>query len=172
MLPFIFYRTLINQRIILAAYVSVPLSNQLQVPFIKMRDIYEIRERPSWVYSWTALVTSQMLIELPWNIFGSFILFVCWYWTLGFENSRAGYTFLILVLAFLAYYGSFGQVSFIPFLEYNQRDLILFHKAIAAMSPSDEIAAVLFSFLFTFIITLCVEIPLFSFFRLVVIVQQ
>jgi len=93
-----------------------------------MRDIYEIRERPSRMYSWTALVTSQMLIELPWNIFGSFILFVCWYWTVGFESSRAGYTFLILVLAFPAYYGSFGQVSYIPFLEYNQRDLILFQQ--------------------------------------------
>lgn len=92
---------------------SVPLSNQLQVPFIKMRNIYEIRERPSRMYSWTALVTSQMLIELPWNIFGSFILFVCWYWTVGFESSRAGYTFLVLVLAFPAYYGSFGQVGYI-----------------------------------------------------------
>ena len=68
-----------------------------------MRTIYEIRERPSRMYSWTALVTSQMLIELPWNIFGSFILFVSWYWTVGFENARAGYTFLILVLAFPAY---------------------------------------------------------------------
>jgi hypothetical protein len=40
---------------------SVPLSNQLQVPFINMRNIYEIREHPSRMYSWTALVTSQMV---------------------------------------------------------------------------------------------------------------
>jgi ABC-type multidrug transport system permease subunit len=92
---------------------SVPLSNQLQVPFINMRNIYEIRERPSRMYSWTALVTSQMLIELPWNIFGSFILFICWYWTVGFENSRAGYTFITLVLAFPVYYSTFGQVGYL-----------------------------------------------------------
>ncbi|KIM37032.1 hypothetical protein M413DRAFT_448754 [Hebeloma cylindrosporum] len=120
--------------IFMATILSVPLSNQLQVPFIKMRTIYEIRERPSRMYSWTALLTSQILIELPWNIIGSFILFICWYWTVGFENSRAGYTFLMLVVAFPAYYGSFGQ-------------------AVAAMAPSAEIAAVLFSFLFSFVIT-------------------
>jgi hypothetical protein len=51
--------------------VSVPLANQLQVPFIHTRGIYEIRERPSHMYSWTALVTSQILAELPWNLLGS-----------------------------------------------------------------------------------------------------
>jgi ATP-binding cassette subfamily G (WHITE) protein 2 (SNQ2) len=90
---------------------SVPLSNQLQVPFINMRSIYEIRERPSRMYSWSALVASQILIELPWNVLGSFILFISWYWTVGFENSRAGYTFLMIVIAFPFYYTTFGQVS-------------------------------------------------------------
>ncbi|KAF8196094.1 pleiotropic drug resistance ABC transporter [Pholiota molesta] len=120
--------------IFMATILSVPLSNQLQVPFINMRSIYEIRERPSRMYSWSALVASQILIELPWNVLGSFILFISWYWTVGFENSRAGYTFLMIVIAFPFYYTTFGQ-------------------AVAAMSPSAEIAAVLFSFLFSFVIT-------------------
>ncbi|KAF9479336.1 pleiotropic drug resistance ABC transporter [Pholiota conissans] len=120
--------------IFMATILSVPLSNQLQVPFINMRKIYEIRERPSRMYSWSALVASQILIELPWNVLGSFILFVTWFWTVGFENSRAGYTFLMIVIAFPFYYTTFGQ-------------------AVAAMSPSAEIAAVLFSFLFSFVIT-------------------
>jgi ATP-binding cassette, subfamily G (WHITE), member 2, SNQ2 len=70
----------------MALIVSVPLSNQLQVPFIHVRDIYEIRERPSRMYSWTALVTSQIMVEIPWNIMGSLLFFFCWYWTVGFEN--------------------------------------------------------------------------------------
>ncbi|KAH9484099.1 Brefeldin A resistance protein [Psilocybe cubensis] len=120
--------------IFMATILSVPLANQLQVPFINTRTIYEIRERPSRMYSWTALITSQIMIEVPWNVFGSIILFFCWYWTVGFETSRAGYTFLMLVIAFPLYFTTFGQ-------------------AVGAMAPSAEIAALLFSFLFSFVIT-------------------
>ena len=118
---------------------SVPLSNQLQVPFINMRNIYTIRERPSRMYSWTALITSQILIELPWNILGSTLLFLCWYWTVGFPTARAGYTYLMLGVAMPLYYTTFAQT-------------------VAAMAPSAEIAALLFSFLFSFVITLYVNI--------------
>ena len=98
----------------MATILSVPLSNQLQGVFIRMRDIYEIRERQSRVYSWTALLTSQLLIELPWNIFGSALLFCSWYWTVGFETSRAGYTYLMLGVVFPLYYTSIAQVSILP----------------------------------------------------------
>ncbi|KAF8638207.1 hypothetical protein AX16_010553 [Volvariella volvacea WC 439] len=120
--------------IFMATILSVPLSNQLQVPFIAMRNIYEIRERPSRMYSWTALISSQILIELPWNIFGSVLLFFTWYWTVGFDSSRAGYTFLMLGVMFPLYYTTVAQ-------------------AIAAMTPTAEIAAILFSFLFSFVVT-------------------
>jgi len=75
-----------------------------------MRLIYEIRERPSRMYSWTALVTSQILIELPWNIIGSTIFFLCWYWPVGFEASRAGYSYLMLGVVFPVYFTTIGQV--------------------------------------------------------------
>ncbi|GLB42209.1 putative ABC transporter superfamily, ABCG family. PDR (TC 3.A.1.205) subfamily protein [Lyophyllum shimeji] len=119
--------------IFMATILSVPLSNQLQVPFIATRSIYEIRERPSRMYSWTALVTSQVLVELPWNILGSTLLYLCWYWTVGFDNSRAGFTYLVLGVIFPLYYTTIGQ-------------------AVAAMAPNAEIAALLFSFLFSFVI--------------------
>ncbi|KAF5378810.1 hypothetical protein D9615_006999 [Tricholomella constricta] len=114
--------------------ISAPLSNQLQVPFLNTRKIYEIRERPSRMFSWTALVTSQFLAELPWNIFGSSLFFLCWYWTVGFDNSRAGYTYLLIGVTFPLYYTSFAM-------------------AVAAMVPSAEIAALLFSVLFSFVLT-------------------
>jgi ATP-binding cassette subfamily G (WHITE) protein 2 (SNQ2) len=57
--------------IFMGTILSVPLSNQIQVPFIYTRGIYEIRERPSRMYSWTAMVTAQILVELPWNMLGS-----------------------------------------------------------------------------------------------------
>jgi ATP-binding cassette, subfamily G (WHITE), member 2, SNQ2 len=115
--------------------LSVPLTNQLQVPFLDMRSVYEIRERPSRMYSWTAMITSQVLTEIPWNILGTSLFFLCWFWTVGFDNDRAGYTYLSFGIIFPLYFTTFGM-------------------AVAAMSPNAEIAALLFSFLFSFVITL------------------
>ncbi|KAJ6624079.1 ABC-2 type transporter-domain-containing protein [Mycena sp. CBHHK59/15] len=139
---FTFYKAKTSQQgtqnqlfaIYMATILSAPLSNQLQVPFLAMRNIYEIREGPTKFYSWSALITSAFLSELPWNILGSSMFFICWYWTVGFENSRAGYTYLMLGVVFPLYYTSFGQ-------------------SVAAMAPNAEIAAVLFSFLFSFVLT-------------------
>ncbi|KAI0332261.1 pleiotropic drug resistance ABC transporter [Cubamyces sp. BRFM 1775] len=120
--------------IFMSTIISVPLSNQLQVAFINMRNIYEVRERHSRMYSWTALVTSQILVELPWNILGSSLYFLCWYWTVGFPTSRAGFTYFMLGFWFPLYYTTIGQ-------------------AVASMAPNAEIAALLFSFLFSFVLT-------------------
>ncbi|KAJ7762052.1 pleiotropic drug resistance ABC transporter [Mycena maculata] len=120
--------------IYMSTILSAPLSNQLQVPFLEMRNIYQIREGPTKFYSWSALVTSAFLSELPWNIIGSSLYFLCWYWTVGFDTSRAGYTYLLLGVVFPLYYTSFGQ-------------------AVAAMAPNAELAAILFSSLFSFVLT-------------------
>ncbi|EGO00657.1 hypothetical protein SERLA73DRAFT_105009 [Serpula lacrymans var. lacrymans S7.3] len=120
--------------IFMATIVSVPLAQQLQAVFIDVRTIYEVRERPSRMYSWTALVMSQILVEIPWNILGSSLFFFCWYWTVGYETDRAGYSFLMYAVIFPVYYMSVGQ-------------------AIASMAPSAIIASLLFSTLFSFVIT-------------------
>ncbi|GJE86387.1 pleiotropic drug resistance ABC transporter [Phanerochaete sordida] len=114
---------------------SVPLAQQLQVPFIAMRDLYEVRERPSRMYSWTALLTAQILAEVPWNIVACALFYLTWYWTVGFPSdaARAGYVFLALAVAFPLYYQTIGQ-------------------AIAAMAPTAQIAALLFTFLFSFVL--------------------
>ncbi|KAI0649902.1 pleiotropic drug resistance ABC transporter [Trametes meyenii] len=120
--------------IFMSLIISVPLSNQLQVAFIDMRNVFEVRERHSRMYSWTALVTSQILIEIPWNILGSSLYFLCWYWTVGFPTDRAGFTYFMMAVWLPLYYTTIGQ-------------------AVAAMSPNAEIAALLFSFLFSFVLT-------------------
>jgi ATP-binding cassette subfamily G (WHITE) protein 2 (SNQ2) len=120
--------------IFMSLVLTVPLSNQLQVTFIKMRDVYEIRERPSRMYSWTALVTSQFVSALPWNFLGTTLYFICWYWTVGFDTNRAGYTYLMLGIIFPLYYTSIAL-------------------AVAAMASTPELAAILFTFLFSFVLT-------------------
>jgi ATP-binding cassette, subfamily G (WHITE), member 2, SNQ2 len=115
--------------------LSIPGAQQLQIPFIANRMIYEIRERPSKMYSWSAWVTAQILVELPWNMMSGVVLFFCWYWTVGYPTDRAAYTFLQLVALMPFYYTTVGQ-------------------AIAAMAPSVEIAALLFTSLFSYVLIL------------------
>lgn len=120
-----------------ALIVSVPAAQQLQVPFIAMRTIYEVRERPSKMYGWSAWVTSQLVMELPWNIFCGTIFFLCWYWTVGFPTSRGGYTYLMLSVLLPIYYTTIGQ-------------------AVAAMSPTPEVSGLIFTSIFNFVLLLCV----------------
>ncbi|KAG1861109.1 ABC-2 type transporter-domain-containing protein [Suillus subalutaceus] len=119
--------------IFLATILCVPLSQQMQTVYIDIRSIYEVRERQSRMYKWTALVTSQILVEIPWNIFCSSVFFVCWYWTVGFYTDRAGYTYLMYGVIFPLYYTTIAL-------------------AIASMAPTAFIASLLFSTLFSFVV--------------------
>lgn len=126
-----------------ALIVSVPAAQQLQVPFIAMRSIYEVRERPSKMYSWSAWVTSELVMELPWNIFCGTVFFFCWYWTVGYPTSRAGYTYLMLSVLLPAYYTTVGQVT-------------------AAMAPTPEVAGLIFTSIFNFVLLLYVAYQVFD----------
>jgi ATP-binding cassette subfamily G (WHITE) protein 2 (SNQ2) len=74
------------------------------------------------------------LIEIPWNIFGSSLIFLCWYWAVGFPVNRTGYTYLVLGVVFPIYYSSFAL-------------------AIATASPSAEAGNIMYSTLMCFILT-------------------
>lgn len=102
---------------------------------LQMRNMYKIRERPSRMYHWSALVTAQIMVEIPWNILGASLFFCCWYFTVGFPDSRAGYTYLFYGFLYPLYFSTFAM-------------------AVASMSPSPVIANLLQSFFFTFVITL------------------
>ncbi|KAL6303777.1 pleiotropic drug resistance ABC transporter [Sparassis latifolia] len=119
--------------IFMSTVLSVSLTHQVQVIFIEMRDIYEIREQHSNMYSWSALVTAQMLVEIPFNFLGSLIFFLCWYWTVALPGERAGFTYLLFGVVYPFYYVTIGET-------------------VAAMSPTAEIAGIVFSFLFTFVL--------------------
>jgi ATP-binding cassette, subfamily G (WHITE), member 2, SNQ2 len=117
--------------IFMGVMITLPTASQLQVPFLQMRNVYEIRERPGRIYHWSALVSAQYLSELPWNILASSLFFFCWYWTVGFPSDRAGYTYLMWAIVNPFYYTGLGQAT-------------------AAMAPDAEIAALLFAFLLGF----------------------
>ncbi|EAW06570.1 putative ABC transporter [Aspergillus clavatus NRRL 1] len=117
--------------------ISPPLIQQLQPKFLHFRNLYSSREANSKIYSWTAMVTSAILPELPYSIVAGSIYFNCWYWGIWFprDSFSSGYTWMLLML-FELYYVGFGQF-------------------IAAFSPNELFASLLVPCFFTFVVAFC-----------------
>ena len=111
------------------------MANQVQTPFIDLRTIYEVREKPSRIYNWSSFITAHLLVEIPWDLFSSLLLFICWYWAVGFPTDRAGYSYLMLGIAYPLYYTTIGL-------------------AVASAVSTAEVAALSFSILFSFVLIL------------------
>ncbi|KII83910.1 hypothetical protein PLICRDRAFT_179945 [Plicaturopsis crispa FD-325 SS-3] len=116
--------------------MSLSLSNQLQVPFINFRTIWEAREKASKMYHWIPLTTTSIAVELPFNIISATFFFFCWYWTVGFPNDsdRVGYQWLMISFLFPLYFATFAQWT-------------------AAMASNPQGAALAFTGFFAFGIT-------------------
>jgi ATP-binding cassette, subfamily G (WHITE), member 2, PDR len=57
--------------------------NQIQPRFFFLRDLYEIRERPSKIYHWRAFLIAAVLAEIPWNLTVGTLFFFGWYFPIG-----------------------------------------------------------------------------------------
>ena len=117
--------------------LSTSLSQQLQPVFLVYRNIFEVRERPSKLYSWPVFLIGCALVEIPWNIIGGTLFWVPWYFMVGFgnEGTRAGYSWGLYML-FQLYFCGFAQ-------------------AVATVAPNAMIASILFSTFFSFVIVFC-----------------
>ena len=93
------------------------------------------------MFTWSAFLVSEMLVEIPWNILGSSLVFVGWYWTSGFDSSRAGFSFLFYCVVYSLYYTTFGQ-------------------AVVAVSPNAVIAFTFFNVLFSLMLILYAPLSL------------
>ncbi|KAK9451103.1 ABC-2 type transporter-domain-containing protein [Limtongia smithiae] len=80
--------------------VIIPVVNSLEINFIFARDLYEMRERNSKVYSWVALVTAYLVVPLPYMVIISVLFFFpMWYMPdLGTGTSAAGYGYFMILL--------------------------------------------------------------------------
>ncbi|KAK7047758.1 Multidrug resistance protein [Paramarasmius palmivorus] len=90
--------------------------NQILPNFVTQRSLYEVRERPSKMYSWKAFMIANILTELAWNALMGVIMFLCWYYPIGFVNNmkegateRSGLIFL-LVLSFMLFTSTFAHL--------------------------------------------------------------
>ncbi|WFD34808.1 hypothetical protein MCUN1_001652 [Malassezia cuniculi] len=121
----------------MALVSSTTLSQHLQPEFIRLRSLYEVREKPSKMYAWPIMVLSAMLIEIPWNFVGGTLYWLPWYWMIQFpaDPQRSGYSWGLYMI-FQMYYSTFAQ-------------------AMAAIAPNAVIASVLFSTFFSFVVVFC-----------------
>ncbi|KAM0566184.1 hypothetical protein ACHAP9_007593 [Verticillium nonalfalfae] len=85
------------------------LNEQIMPMFVPQRDLFEIRERPSKIYRWN---------KAAWNTLMAVIIFVCWYYPVGFvmntspgdEHSRGLLVFFFLWM-FMLFTSTFSHFS-------------------------------------------------------------
>ncbi|KAI0408526.1 ABC-2 type transporter-domain-containing protein [Xylaria palmicola] len=91
--------------------------------FVVQRSLYEVRERPSKVYSWQVFMLSQILSEIPWNTLMAAIMYFAWYYPIGlyrntFEDgatAERGALAFLLVLAFMIFTCTFTHMIIAAF---------------------------------------------------------
>ncbi|KAF5333787.1 hypothetical protein D9758_017179 [Tetrapyrgos nigripes] len=93
-----------------------------------------ILSAPSAIRSTSLSSRLALIAETVFNVIGSSVFFVIWYWIVGLPTDRAGYSYLMMGFTFPFFYTSFVL-------------------SLAAMAPSSLIASLLYFGLFTFAVT-------------------
>lgn len=124
--------------IFLVQVVSAPLSNQIEEFAEQSRDLYEVRESKSNTFHWGCLLISQWLSELPYHFIFSTLLFIAFYFPVGYtrDATTAGYFYMVYCIFFQLYYTSFALM-------------------VIYFSPNSASASVITSLLFSFMISFC-----------------
>ncbi|KAK9471338.1 P-loop containing nucleoside triphosphate hydrolase protein [Dipodascopsis tothii] len=80
--------------------VTIPIVNMFEIHMIIARDLYELRERNSKVYSWFALVFAYLVCGIPYAILSTVLFFPLFWYMPGLEMSPsiAGYGFFMTLL--------------------------------------------------------------------------
>ncbi|KAL4861099.1 hypothetical protein BDV12DRAFT_180739 [Aspergillus spectabilis] len=94
------------------------LVQQIMPHFVTQRALYEVRERPSKMYSWQVFMTTNILVELPWNILVATLMYFCWYYPVGlYRNAEPtdavherGALMWLFLVAFLLFTSTFSHM--------------------------------------------------------------
>ncbi|KAI9039794.1 uncharacterized protein KD926_009137 [Aspergillus affinis] len=119
--------------------LSLVILVQLQPRLIQYRNLYEVREKHSRMYSWTAFITASIVTEIPYNLVIASVCFACWYLPVGWwrtiPDGRGAFMWLIFMV-FQLYHTSFSQAVAIaaPDAETASMVTILFYTFIFAFT--------------------------------------
>lgn len=94
------------------------LVNQIMPRFVTQRSLYEVRERPSRIYSWKVFILSQILVEVPWQVCLGVCSWASFYWSVfgTGQDSESRALIMLFIVQFYIYAASMAQfvVSAIP----------------------------------------------------------
>ncbi len=99
--------------IFLMCTIFSTLVNQVMPKFVVQRSLYEVRERPSRVYSWKVFILSQMLVELPWQVLLGVMSWAAFFFSVFGTRDSTGETaglVLLFIVQFYIYAASMAQM--------------------------------------------------------------
>ncbi|CAK7562606.1 MAG: hypothetical protein SEPTF4163_000454 [Sporothrix epigloea] len=98
--------------IFLLCTIFSTLVNQIMPKFVVQRSLYEVREKPSRVYSWQTFILSQVIVEIPWQILLGVCAYVSYYYSVFGTNtpSESQGLILIFIVQFYMYAASMAQM--------------------------------------------------------------
>ncbi|KAL5365282.1 ABC multidrug transporter [Aspergillus floccosus] len=98
--------------IFLLCTIFSTLVNQIMPKFVVQRALYEVRERPSRVYSWKVFILSQMLVEVPWQIGLGVCSWASFYFSVigPDQSSERRALVMLFIVQFYVYAASMAQL--------------------------------------------------------------
>ncbi|KAK4209948.1 putative ATP-binding cassette transporter [Rhypophila decipiens] len=95
--------------------IFTTLVQQIQPLFITQRSLYEVRERPSKVYSWKAFIIANIVVEIPYQILTGILTYACFYYPVmgtAQASSRQGLILLFTIQLFI-YSSAFAHMTIV-----------------------------------------------------------
>jgi ABC-type multidrug transport system permease subunit len=87
------------------------LVQQIMPLFVTQRSLYEVRERPSKAYSWTAFLSANIIVEIPFQILAGLLLYATFYYpVLGIQSSQRQGVVLLFCVVFLIFASTFAHM--------------------------------------------------------------
>ncbi|KIW22564.1 uncharacterized protein PV07_10850 [Cladophialophora immunda] len=88
------------------------VANQIMSRFLPQRALFEVRESPSKMYSWPVFLLANILVEIPYQICLSVVVWACWYFPVfGLDHDSAARALMwAFCLQFLLFGSTFAQM--------------------------------------------------------------
>ncbi|KAL4882943.1 ABC-2 type transporter-domain-containing protein [Aspergillus karnatakaensis] len=121
------------------------LAYQTMPNFIMQRDLYEVRERPSKIYSWAAFMLANIAVDIPWNSLAAVIIFLPFYYLIGMDKNgqlldsaltERSWLMVLLLWSFLVHCATFTMM-------------------VVASAPTAEVGAIISLIMFTMCLIFC-----------------
>jgi ATP-binding cassette, subfamily G (WHITE), member 2, PDR len=105
--------------------------------FVTQRSLYEVRERPSKAYSWSAFIITNLIVEIPWQVLLGIVVWASWYFPIfGAQQSTDRQDiFLLYCIQFSIFSSTFAQMVI---------------RALPNAETADNIATLVFAMCLTF----------------------